>query len=126
MVKRNTEPELVELDWGSFKGGSVDVLVHWNISETTETDDMNESTYTAWQYEEARIRVPLPAHARSQATAQEYLNGRYQALLMLAGADVIPARIEEIATLTGVGPIAAPKDRIDALEQMIIEMQLGV
>ncbi|OPZ49175.1 MAG: hypothetical protein BWY95_00289 [Bacteroidetes bacterium ADurb.BinA104] len=126
MVKSNIKPQNVNVDWGSFKGGSVDVLVHWNISETTETDDMNESTYTAWQYEEARIRVPLPAHARSQATAQEYLNGRYQALLMLAGADVIPARIEEIATLTGVGPIAAPKDRIDALEQMIIEMQLGV
>jgi len=98
MVTKNTHPEPVELDWGSFKGGSVDVLVHWNISETTETDDMNESTYTAWQYEEARIRVPLPAHARSQATAQEYLNGRYQALLMIAGADVIPNKLGDIET----------------------------
>lgn len=96
MVKRNTEPELVECDWGSFKGGSVDVLVHWNITEVEETDSMNESTYIAWQYEEARIRVPLPAHARSQATAQEYLNGRYQALLMLAGAEVIPTKITDL------------------------------
>ena len=98
MVKSNIQPQNVNVDWGSFKGGSVDVLVHWNISETTETDDMNESTYTAWQYEEARIRVPLPAHARSQATAQEYLNGRYQALLMLAGADVIPNKLGDIET----------------------------
>lgn len=42
--------------------------------------------------------VPLPAHARSQATAQEYLNGRYQALLMLAGADVIPNKLGDVET----------------------------
>ena len=95
MVKRNTEPESVELDWGSFKGGSVDVLVHWNITETTGTTD-DGTTYTQYEYEEARIRVPLPAHARSQATAQEHLNGRYQALLMLAGADVIPTKITDL------------------------------
>ena len=98
MVTKNTQPEQVELDWGSFKGGSVDVLVHWNITEVEETDSMNESTYIAWQYEEARIRIPLPATARSQATAQEYLNGRYQALLMLAGADVIPNKLGDIET----------------------------
>ena len=57
---------------------------------------MNESTYIAWQYEEARIRVSLPAHARSQATAQAYLTDRYQALLMLAGADVIPTKITDL------------------------------
>ena len=95
MVKRNTEPELVELDWGSFKGGSVDALVHWNATETTGTTEDGQP-YPQWQYEEARIRVPLPAHARSQATAQEYLNGRYQALLMLAGADVIPTKITDL------------------------------
>jgi hypothetical protein len=95
MVTRNTQPEQVELDWGSFKGGSVDVLVHWNITETTGTTD-DGTSYTQYEYEEARIRVPLPAHARSQATAQEYLNGRYQALLMLAGADVIPTKITDL------------------------------
>jgi len=98
MVTKNTQPEQVELDWGSFASGSVDVLVHWNITEVEETDSMNESTYIAWQYEEARIRVPLPAHARSQATAQEYLDGRYQALLMLVGADVIPNKLGDIET----------------------------
>jgi len=125
MVTKNTQPGNVELEWGSFASGSVDVLVHWNITESTGTTEDGQ-TYPQWQYDEARIRIPLPATARSQETAQAYLTDRYQALLMLAGADVIPARIEEIATLTGVGPIAAPKDRIDALEQMIIEMQLGV
>ena len=95
MVTKNTEPELVESDWGSFKGGSVDVLVHWNINETTGTTD-DGTSYTQYEYEEARIRVPLPAHARSQETAQEYLNGRYQALLMLAGADVIPTKITDL------------------------------
>ena len=98
MVKSNIEPQNVNVDWGSFKGGSVDALVHWNITEVEETDSMNESTYIAWQYEEAGIRVPLPAYARSQATAQEYLNGRYQALLMLAGADVIPNKLGDIET----------------------------
>jgi len=95
MVKRNTEPELVELDWGSFKGGSVDVLVHWNITESTGATD-DGTTYTQYEYEEARIRVPLPACARSQATAQAYLTDRYQALLMLAGADVIPTKITDL------------------------------
>jgi len=95
MVKRNTQPELVESDWGSFNSGSVDVLVHWNISETTGATD-DGTTYTQYEYEEARIRVPLPAHARTQATAQEYVNGRYQALLMLAGADVIPTKITDL------------------------------
>jgi len=97
MVTKNTQPEQVELDWGSFKGGSVDVLVHWNITETTGTTE-DSQTYQQWQYDEARIRIPLPAHARSQATAQEYLNGRYQALLMLAGADVIPNKLGDIET----------------------------
>lgn len=97
MVTKNTQPEQVELDWGSFKEGSVDVLVHWNITESTGATD-DGTTYTQYEYDEARIRIPLPAHARSQATAQEYLNGRYQALLMLAGADVIPNKLGDIET----------------------------
>ena len=95
MVKRNTQPEPVEVDWGSFREGSVESLVHWNITETTGTTD-DGTTYTQYEYEEARIRVPLPAHARTQATAQTYLNSRYQALLMLAGADVIPNKLGDI------------------------------
>lgn len=95
MVTKNAQPELVESDWGSFNSGSVDVLVHWNISETTGATD-DGTTYTQYEYEEARIRVPLPAHARTQATAQTYLNSRYQALLMLAGADVIPTKITDL------------------------------
>ena len=95
MVTKNTHPEPVELDWGSFASGSVDVLVHWNITETTGTTEDGQ-TYPQWQYEEARIRIPLPATARSQETAQEYLDGRYQALLMLAGADVIPTKITDL------------------------------
>ena len=97
MVTKNTQPEQVELDWGSFASGSVDVLIHWNIAETTGTTD-DGTSYTQYEYEEARIRVPLPAHARSQATAQEYLDGRYPALLMLAGADVIPNKLGDIET----------------------------
>ncbi len=95
MVKRNTQPEPVEVDWGSFREGSVESLVHWNIVESTGSDN-DGGTYTQYEYEEARIRVPLPASARSQATAQEYLDGRYQALLMLAGADVIPTKITDL------------------------------
>ena len=95
MVTKNTQPEQVELDWGSFASGSVDVLVHWNITETTGTTEDGQ-TYPQWQYDEARIRIPLPATARSQETAQAYANARYQALLMLAGADVIPTKITDL------------------------------
>ena len=95
MVTKNTQPEQVELDWGSFASGSVDVLVHWNITETTGTTEDGQ-TYPQWQYDEARIRIPLPAHARSQATARTFANARYQALLMLAGADVIPTKITDL------------------------------
>ena len=97
MVTKNTQPEQVELDWGSFNSGSVDVLVHWNITETTGTTD-DGTTYTQYEYDEARIRIPLPATARSQETAQTYLNSRYQALLMIAGADVIPNKLGDIET----------------------------
>lgn len=95
MVTKNTQPERVELDWGSFASGSVDVLVHWNITETTGTTEDGQ-TYPQWQYDEARIRIPLPATARSQETAQAYANARYQALLMIAGADVIPTKITDL------------------------------
>jgi len=95
MVKRNTQPEQVELDWGSFKDGSVDVLVHWNITETTGTTD-DGTTYTQYEYDEARVRIPLPASARSQETAQTYANARYLALLMLAGAEVLPTKITDL------------------------------
>jgi hypothetical protein len=95
MVTKNTQPEQVELDWGSFASGSVDVLVHWNITETTGTTEDGQ-TYPQWQYDEARIRIPLPATARSQETAQAYATARYQALLMLAGADVIPTKITDL------------------------------
>lgn len=97
MVTRNTQPEQVEIDWGSFASGSVDVLVHWNITETTGTTEDNQ-TYSQWQYDEARIRIPLPASARSPETAQVYANTRYQALLMLAGAEVIPNKLGDIET----------------------------
>ena len=73
----------------------MDVLVHWNITETTGTTDDGQ-TYPQWQYDEARIRIPLPATARSQEAAQTYANARYQALLMLAGADVIPTKITDL------------------------------
>ena len=97
MVTKNTQPEQVELDWGSFASGSVDVLVHWNITETTGATDDGQ-TYPQWQYDEARIRIPLPATARSQEAAQTYANARYQALLMIAGADVIPNKLGDIET----------------------------
>ena len=97
MVTKNTHPEQVELDWGSFASGSVDVLIHWNITETTGTTEDGQ-TYPQWQYDEARIRIPLPPTARSQETAQAYANARYQALLMIAGADVIPNKLGDIET----------------------------
>lgn len=97
MVTKNTQPEQVELDWGSFASGSVDVLVHWNITETTGTTEDGQ-TYPQWQYDEARIRIPLPATARSQETAHAYATARYQALLMLAGAEVIPNKLGDIET----------------------------
>ena len=95
MVTKNTQPEQVELDWGSFREGSVDVLVHWNIAETTGTTE-DDQTYAQWQYDEARIRIPLPATARSQETAQAYVNARYNALLMLAGAEILPNKMDDV------------------------------
>ena len=97
MVKSNIEPQNIDVDWGSFKGGSVDVLVHWNITETTGTTEDGQ-TYPQWQYDEARIRIPLPASARSPETARTFANVRYQALLMLAGAEVILNKLGDIET----------------------------
>ncbi len=87
IVYSAVEPGQVEPDMGSISlDGWIDVLVHWDIN-------LVDGQY---QYEEERIRRPLPAGIRAESDVTAYLTGQYDRLLLLAGADVIPTRISDL------------------------------
>ena len=78
MVNSNIEPQNITPDFGTLKRGKLDILVNWDITSKTKTDDMcNE--YTEWQYESVRLNWVLPAVCESEAAIQAYLNANYDA-----------------------------------------------
>ena len=71
MVQSNTEPQDIQVDWGTMKHGKVDILVHWNVEEVT----LNDQTH--FQYDEVRINWILPTPMTSKAEIQEYFDANY-------------------------------------------------
>ena len=76
MVKSNIEPQNIVPDFGTLRHGKLDILVNWNITSVTKTDDMGNE-YTQWSYESARINWVLPAVYESEAAIQAYLDANY-------------------------------------------------
>jgi len=76
MVNSNIEPTNIIPDFGTLKRGKLDILVNWNITSATKTDDMGNE-YTEWQYESARINWILPAVYESESAIQAYLDANY-------------------------------------------------
>lgn len=76
MVNSNIEPQTITPDFGTLKRGKLDILVNWNITSVTKTDDMGND-YTEWQYESVRLNWVLPAVYESDAAIQAYLNANY-------------------------------------------------
>ena len=76
MVNSNIEPQTITPDFGTLKRGKLDILVNWNITSETLTDDMGNE-YTQWSYESARINWVLPAVYESEAAIQSYLDANY-------------------------------------------------
>ena len=76
MVNSNIEPRTLTPDFGTLKRGKLDILVNWDITSNTKTDDMGNE-YTEWQYESARINWILPAVYESESAIQAYLDANY-------------------------------------------------
>ncbi len=102
----NIEPAIIEPDMGTLTRERIDILVHWAVTPVTKTD-IDGNTYTAYEYEEERLNLPLPPGVRSLEDINEYFTTRYDRLLVLAGSEIIPTRISDI-------------------EQYIVETSLGV
>lgn len=76
MTVSNIEPQTITPDFGTLKRGKLDILVNWDITSNTKTDDMGNE-YTEWQYESARINWILPAVYESESAIQAYLDANY-------------------------------------------------
>ena len=75
MVQSSEEPQLIQIDWGKYKNGKVDILVHWNIQEKTREDEMG--SYTYWEYDEVRMRWVLPIPMSTRSEVQTYFDNNY-------------------------------------------------
>ena len=76
MVISNTEPQLIEPDYGTLKNGTLDILVHWDIEEIpAQTPD--GIAFSQWSYKEARIQWTLPEPFTTRNAIQAYFDGIY-------------------------------------------------
>ena len=76
MAESNIQPNTIIPDFGTLKNGKLDMLVNWNISSETKTDDMGNN-YVSWSYESARINWVLPEVYESTTAIQAYLDANY-------------------------------------------------
>ena len=76
MTASNIEPQNITPDFGTLKRGKLDILVNWDITSATKTDDMGNE-YTEWQYESVRINWVLPSPMTSRADIQTYFDNNY-------------------------------------------------
>ena len=76
MTTSNIEPQTIVPDWGTLRHGKLDILVNWDITSSTKTDEMGNE-YTEWSYESARINWILPAVYESESAIQAYLDANY-------------------------------------------------
>ena len=83
MVTKNTKPEDIELDYGSLKNGSVDVLIHWNIVEKTDSESK-----IYYEYNEERVKIQVPSNSESEILA--YISENSDRLFRIVGA-ILPS-----------------------------------
>lgn len=76
MVESNIQPQNIVPDFGTLKRGKLDILVNWDITSATKTDDMGNE-YIEWSYESVRLNWVLPAVYESEAAIRAYLDANY-------------------------------------------------
>ena len=76
MAESNIQPNQIIPDFGTLKNGKLDIIVNWDITSDTRTDDMGNN-YVSWSYESARINWILPAVYESESAIQSYLDANY-------------------------------------------------
>lgn len=79
MVQSNTNPHNIQVDWGTLRHGTVDILVHWSVEEIIHADPMTEESITYYQYDECRMNWILPSPMTSKADIQTYFDNNYSA-----------------------------------------------
>jgi hypothetical protein len=91
----NIEPDNITPDWGSLESGRMDILIHWDI---TETDDM-------WEYQEGRIQVDVPTtdHDGIQAYITENTDRYFRMVGLLSPSDIQRNNDMELALLDLAG-----------------------
>ena len=73
MVQSDTNPQNIQVDWGTLRHGTVYILVHWNVEEVT----MTEESITYYQYDECRMRWILPSPFSTREQIQAYFDANY-------------------------------------------------
>ena len=72
MVESTIEPKALEIE--KIKGGKVELLAHWDITQIERTDEMSGKTQTMYLYEECRMEWILPKAYSTKAGVMSYLN----------------------------------------------------
>ena len=72
MVNSFNNPQNIEIDFGTFKNGKIDILVHWNI--TSASDKEGNLVYN---YDEVRMIWILPEPFTSKELIQNYFDNNY-------------------------------------------------
>ena len=72
MPSSHINPQLIEVDFATLKRGKVDILVHWNITES-----LDENNNTIYSYDEVRMNWILPSPMTNKVEIQEYFDANY-------------------------------------------------
>ena len=72
MPSSHINPQLIEVDFATLKRGKVDILVHWNITES-----LDENDNTIYSYNEVRMNWILPIPMTSKIDIQTYFDANY-------------------------------------------------
>lgn len=92
IVTSYVEPSVIEPDMGTLNtSGTIDVLVHWGITQITDSDGN-----PCYSYQEERLNRQLPAGVRTVGDITAYFESNYNSLLMVCGADVMVTKITDL------------------------------
>ena len=72
MPSSHINPQLIEVDFATLKRGKIDILIHWNITES-----LDENDNTIYSYDECRLNWILPAPMTSKVEIQAYFDANY-------------------------------------------------
>lgn len=76
MTNSFNNPQNIEVDFATLKHGKVDILVHWNVTES-----LDENSNTMYSYNECRMNWILPTPMTTRVEVQTYFDDNYDEIL---------------------------------------------